>query len=139
MLYEHHVDPLANEMAGTKPRPRDAYFAHWQNILLHREGHPRTILLDGSIVGSIGAFVRDGIDFVGYSIAREWWGKGIATRALVLLLAEVPTRPLRARVAKPNVASARVLEKCGFRLEAETTEPETDRFVPGPVLSFILE
>jgi RimJ/RimL family protein N-acetyltransferase len=33
-------------------------------------------------------------------------------------LAVDPTRPLRARVASDNVASRRVLEKCGFRVIA---------------------
>ena len=41
-------------------------------------------------------------------------GKGLATRALQELTGEVTQRPLHAWVATSNVASIRVLEKCGF-------------------------
>jgi RimJ/RimL family protein N-acetyltransferase len=45
---------------------------------------------------------------VGYWIGKEHWGKGVATEC-----------PLHAHVAKHNVGSIRVLEKCGFSLERE--------------------
>lgn len=51
---------------------------------------------------------------VSYWIGREFWSKGIASKALAQLLSELETRPLYARVAKDNLASIRVLEKCGF-------------------------
>src|SRR4051812_17504360 len=41
-------------------------------------------------------------------------GPGLATQALAQLLDVVDARPLHAYVAKSNVASIRVLEKCGF-------------------------
>ena len=52
---------------------------------------------------------------VTYWIGRSYWGKGIATRALNEFLTVDPP-PLHARVAYDNVASRRVLEKCGFRV-----------------------
>jgi RimJ/RimL family protein N-acetyltransferase len=55
---------------------------------------------------------------VTYWIGRSHWGKGIATGALYAFLAVDPSRPLHARVAYDNVASRRVLEKCGFRVIA---------------------
>jgi RimJ/RimL family protein N-acetyltransferase len=51
---------------------------------------------------------------VTYWIGRSYWGKGIATNALKAFLAVDRSRPLYARVASDNVASGRVLEKCGF-------------------------
>src|SRR5262249_44237054 len=51
---------------------------------------------------------------VSYWIGRAFWGKGIATKALAALLGSVKTRPLYARAARDNIASIRVLEKCGF-------------------------
>ncbi len=54
-----------------------------------------------------------------YWIGREHWGTGIATRALAAFLAVQPVRPIRARAAKDNVASLRVLEKCGFQVTGE--------------------
>jgi RimJ/RimL family protein N-acetyltransferase len=53
---------------------------------------------------------------VGYWIGREYWGKGVATRALAALLRLVTTRPLYAHVAQHNIASVRVLQKCGFTI-----------------------
>src|SRR5919106_2835696 len=55
---------------------------------------------------------------VTYWIGRSNWGKGIATDALNAFLAIEQSRPLHARVASDNVASRRVLEKCGFRVIA---------------------
>ena len=46
-------------------------------------------------------------------------GRGIATRALTLLLAEVPARPVFARAAADNEASLRVLAKAGFAVGTE--------------------
>ncbi len=51
---------------------------------------------------------------VSYWIGKPYWGKGVATRALSAFLFHVKVRPLYARVAKDNIASLRVLEKCGF-------------------------
>lgn len=47
-------------------------------------------------------------------LGRECRGRGVAA-ALRLSLAEVTVRPLYARVVKANVASLRVLERCGTR------------------------
>jgi RimJ/RimL family protein N-acetyltransferase len=56
---------------------------------------------------------------VGYWIGKEYWGRGIATRALEEFLKQIETRPLYAHVAKHNTASRRVLEKCGFHVSGE--------------------
>src|SRR2546427_11850637 len=59
---------------------------------------------------------REGERLVGYWLGKEYWGRGIATRALSIFLDQVKMRPLYARVAKHNGASIRVLEKCGFKI-----------------------
>ena len=51
---------------------------------------------------------------VTYWLGREFWGRGIATAALQAFLQVDSRRPLRGRAAADNVASIRVLEKCGF-------------------------
>jgi RimJ/RimL family protein N-acetyltransferase len=56
---------------------------------------------------------------VSYWIGKEYWGRGIATKALTLFLEELKVRPLYARAAKDNVASLRVLAKCGFTFVGE--------------------
>ena len=45
--------------------------------------------------------------------------KGVATRALSEFLGHVQVRPMYARVVKDNIASLRVLEKCGFTICGE--------------------
>jgi len=49
-------------------------------------------------------------------IDRAAWGRGIASRALELLLDLVPARPLYARAASDNAGSLRVLQKSGFKV-----------------------
>ena len=56
---------------------------------------------------------------VGYWLGKEFWGKGIATQALAEYVNIVQTRPLMAHVARHNVGSRRVLEKCGFKAIGE--------------------
>jgi RimJ/RimL family protein N-acetyltransferase len=75
------------------------------------------VTCDDDLVGSIAAFVLDGRTEVTYWIVdRAAWGRGIASRALELLLDLVPLRPLYARVASDNAGSLRVLQKSGFKV-----------------------
>jgi RimJ/RimL family protein N-acetyltransferase len=70
---------------------------------------------------------------VGYWVGREFWGRGIATRALAAFLDEVSERPIYAGVADTNLASIRVLEKCGFTVAESNAEEH-----PGEVLMLLL-
>lgn len=115
-------------MAVVNPRDAGAFEAHWAKILGDRSVVARAILLDGVLVGQISCFKLEGREHVGYWIARDHWGKGIATRALALLLEEVAVRPLHACAARSNVASIRVLERCGFEITGHRVSPADDRF-----------
>lgn len=42
----------------------------------------KTILFNGQVAGNIVSFVQSGEREVGYWIGKEYWGKGIATKAL---------------------------------------------------------
>ena len=120
IFYEHQLDPDATQMAAFPSRDRAAFDAHWAtNILANPAALNRTILVDGQVAGNIGSWAQDGVRLVGYWIGKEHWGNGIATRALTAFLRILTERPLHAHVAKHNVASIRVLEKCGFKLEHE--------------------
>jgi RimJ/RimL family protein N-acetyltransferase len=121
VFYEHQRDPEANRMAAVPARDRAAFDAHWQKILAGDEVTRKTIVLDGEVAGNIVVFERDGRPLVGYWIGREFWGLGLATRALRELLADVSRRPLYAYAARSNVASMKVLEKCGFVVTAYET------------------
>jgi RimJ/RimL family protein N-acetyltransferase len=76
---------------------------------------------------------RGGVDVrLGYLLAESAWGKGLASELLGGLVtwcrAQDPIRSLAGGVARENVASARVLEKNGFRpVEAEHGDPRSER------------
>lgn len=58
--------------------------------------------------------------WVGYKVAPRHWGQGIATRglqwALLQLAQRFPGEDVLAAVDTRNVASVRVLQKCGFEV-----------------------
>jgi RimJ/RimL family protein N-acetyltransferase len=119
IFYEQQLDADATRMAAFPARDRAAFDAHWAKILGNPAMVKQTILVDGQVAGNIGSWPQDGVRLVGYWIGKEHWGKGVATRALAAFLHLVTERPLHAHVAKHNVGSIRVLEKCGFSLERE--------------------
>jgi RimJ/RimL family protein N-acetyltransferase len=122
IFYEHQLDPDAAQMAAFPSRERDAFMAHWTRILGDDTLLKKTILFDGQVAGNIVSFEQSGKPLVGYWIGRQYWGRGIATRALSEFLGHIRTRPLYAYVAKHNIASIRVLEKCGFVIADEVKE-----------------
>ena len=128
-LCEFQLDLEANEMAATIPRSADLFCSHWEKVLGDASIIAKAILYHGELAGSISCFQSDGADSVGYWIGKSFWGQGIASRSLKLLLADVSTRPLQARVAVTNVASLRVLQKCGFVIVATQHSPGNDRFL----------
>lgn len=123
ILYEQQLDPEATRMAAFPSREHDAFMAHWAKILADETLIAKAILFGGHVAGNIGSFELDGLRYVGYWLGKEYWGKGIATRALAELLTIVDQRPLYATVARHNIGSRRVLEKCGFTIHAEHPDP----------------
>lgn len=120
IFYEQQLDADATRMAAFPSRDRAAFDAHWAtNILGNPSAVTQTILLDGQVAGNIGSWLQDDVRLVGYWIGKEYWGKGVATRALAAFLLLVTERPLCAHVVRHNVGSIRVMEKCGFIFERE--------------------
>jgi RimJ/RimL family protein N-acetyltransferase len=128
VFFDHQADPQAVEMAAFPAREQDQFAAHWARIRADDTKVVRTIVADGVVAGNIGSWQEDGQQLLGYWVGREWWGRGVATRALALLVEEVMVRPLYAHVAVHNVGSIRVLEKCGFRRDGlqEAKAPAPD-------------
>ena len=119
IFFEQQLDPEANTMAAFAPRSHEAFMAHWARILADTTLIKQTIVCDGQVAGNIGCFEQDGQREVGYWLGREFWGGGIASAALAAFLRDIALRPLHAYVAKHNIASRRVLEKCGFAVVGE--------------------
>lgn len=128
VFFDHQADPQAVEMAAFPARDKDQFAAHWAKLRADDSLVVRTIVADGVVAGNIGCWPQDGQRLLGYWVGRDFWGRGVATKAVALLVDEVPIRPLYAHVAVHNVGSIRVLEKCGFRRdrmqEAQEPAPE---------------
>jgi RimJ/RimL family protein N-acetyltransferase len=136
IFFEHQRDPVANAMAAFPARDREAFMAHWAKIPMNETAIVKTVLFDGQVVGNVVSWEQDGNRQVGYWLGKEYWGKGIASRALSEFLKLLEPRPLYAHVAKHNVASLRVLQKCGFRV---TGEAEVASLEPGEAVGeFVL-
>ena len=124
IFFEFQLDQEANYMAAftaKDPTNLEAFMAHWHRILADETTINQTILFHGHVAGSVSSYEEEGKPEVTYWIGKEYWGKGIATWALAELLTQHnKTRPIYARVAKDNLGSRRVLEKCGFKIIGES-------------------
>ena len=118
-FFDHQMDPDATRMAAFPARDREIFMAHWMKILGDDTVITQTIVYDGQVAGNVVSFAVSGQPHVGYWIGKDYWGKGIATRALSAFLNDVTVRPLYGRVARGNIASIRALEKCGFTVAGE--------------------
>jgi len=127
-IYDFQLDPVSNRVAVTIPRSAEVFDAHWAAALQDPHIKAKAIVVGDILAGCISCFKMDGVEAVGYWLGREFWGRGIASRALELLLIEVTIRPLFARVGTTNGASLRVLQKCGFVVERIQFSPADDRY-----------
>ena len=90
-----------------------------------KEGVWRAIVVDGKIVGSISvermADEERNVGAIGYMILTPWWSKGLGTEAVRqmcgIAFRELALERIIGEVFPENLASARVLEKNGFRLK----------------------
>lgn len=117
-VFRWERDPAAVAMAAftrADPDDRPAFDEHYARV----RSDPANLLLvveeDGELVGTASSFTMEGDREISYWIDPARWGRGIASRAVALLLEADTTRPLHARVAAHNLASAAVLRKAGFR------------------------
>jgi RimJ/RimL family protein N-acetyltransferase len=124
-FFEHQLDPRASAMTGFPARDWETFAAHWVRIRGDATVVTRTVLADGQVAGNVVSFEHAGRREVGYWIGSDYWGRGVATRALALFLEQERTRPLFAGVARQNAGSRRVLEKCGFTFSAEDDDEFT--------------
>ncbi len=117
-------------LSNRLPYPYTEENAVWwiTNIVQEKEGKSgifRSISVDGKIVGNISVekkediFEKDGE--IGFMLAPEGESKGIMTEAVSQLckiaFEELELERITGRVFAPNIASQKVLEKCGFQLE----------------------
>ena len=104
----------------------------WLGMVAENEGKEgvwRAIVVDGQIVGSISVERKAGennsVGSIGYMILTPWWSQGIGTEAVRricgIAFRELALDGIIGEVFPENLASARVLEKNGFRLDEMKT------------------
>ena len=100
----------------------------WMGMVAENEGKEgvwRAIVVDGQTVGSISVERKAGennsVGSIGYMILTPFWSQGIGTEAVRqicgIAFRELALERIIGEVFPENLASARVLEKNGFRLE----------------------
>ncbi|EGY02343.1 Acetyltransferase [Nitrospirillum viridazoti Y2] len=122
IFFAQQADPMANAMAvfgAARPDDRIAFDAKWARIRINPDLLTRTVVTDGpegkgTVAGYVAHFPLIGQPAIAYWLGRAFWGRGIASAAVTQFIAGIPTRPLYARVAVSNMASARVLSRAGF-------------------------
>jgi RimJ/RimL family protein N-acetyltransferase len=118
-LFDQMRDPESVWMAAfifRDPADRSAFDAHMARVRSSPDINMLAVTCDRHLVGSVASFVVDGDTEVTYWIDRAAWGRGIASRALALLLGRTAVRPLHARAASDNAGSLRVLQRSGFKV-----------------------
>ena len=94
----------------------------------YRTGEPASLAIElretGRVVGTIGfVWIDDEHNCaeIGYSLAQEYWGRGLMTEALRAMLefafVRLHLNRVEAMFDVRNRASGRVMEKCGMRRE----------------------
>lgn len=116
-LFQFQLDKEGGYLAAFMPKdPTDktAYLNKYTKLLDDPTVNNQTIILANTIIGSIATFLLEGDREITYWIDKNFWGQGIATKALRQFLFVETTRPIFGRVAFDNFGSQKVLEKSGF-------------------------
>lgn len=98
----------------------------WLNMVVNKKPVTQfAIEVDEKSVGAIGFIIKEDVQRIqaeiGYWLAEEYWGKGIAARALKAVteyaFKNFDLKRIYADVFEWNKGSMRVLEKAGYELE----------------------
>jgi RimJ/RimL family protein N-acetyltransferase len=126
---------VARNLRDRFPHPytdRDA--RNWLDVVV--DADPETnfaIVVGGEAVGGVGYTLQYDVDRrsaeIGYWLGEEFWGRGIATEALIAVtnhaFASHDICRVFAHVFEWNPASARVLEKAGYTFEGRLRKSVT--------------
>ncbi|WP_166026187.1 GNAT family N-acetyltransferase [Streptomyces chilikensis] len=117
VFFAYEQDLEAARRANFPPRGREAFMSHWKaKVLGDPDVRVQAVTADGALAGNLVAWTGEGgRRHIGYWLGREFWGRGIGTRALGLFLAKETTRPLYADPSARNTGSVKLLERHGFR------------------------
>lgn len=102
--------------------------------------HPFAVEVDDEIVACV-SFWPNGENTieVGYWVGKSYWGQGLCTRALSMLMCQdfFPKKcDVVARVMEGNIGSERVLQKCGFSFSGNCTIEKSGKNFNGRVFVY---
>ena len=130
IFHEQENDPEASRRANFPARERERFMTHWRTRVL---GGPdtlvRAVIVDGEVAGNILSWTDEGRRNLGYWLGREYWGRGIGSRAVALFLALESTRPLYADPSAAKTASVRLLERLGFERDGSVIYGDQEHLV----------
>lgn len=119
VFFTFQQDPDATRMAAfTANNPSDrGVFDHYWGVLLNDERVTvRTMEYEGKPIGSIAALPNSGD--AGFELVfwtdKQYWNRGLTSKAVQRFVDEYPNRPLYARAVTDNVGSIKILESAGF-------------------------
>jgi [ribosomal protein S5]-alanine N-acetyltransferase len=142
VLARHSRDHRVRRSLGDEFRPPSTLYAAARFILWMQSIRPPTcfaITVEDEPVGGIGYRLHDGLGRsgaeIGYWVSVSWWGRGIATAALNAITAHAfrswaELGRLYALSFTGNPASARVLQKVGYRLEGRLRRSALQNGIP---------
>jgi [ribosomal protein S5]-alanine N-acetyltransferase len=142
VLARHSRDHRVRRSLGDEFRPPSTLYAAARFILWMQSIRPPTcfaITVEDEPVGGIGYRLHDGLGRsgaeIGYWVSVSWWGRGIATAALNAITAHAfrswaELGRLYALSFAGNPASARVLQKVGYRLEGRLRRSALQNGIP---------
>jgi RimJ/RimL family protein N-acetyltransferase len=107
-IYQQVRDPESIRMAAFTAEDqtdRRAFLNRMSRVRADPSASNRVIEVDGAIAGTIASFRIDNQLEVTYWLDRTRWGKGIASAALQILLAELPN--VRCTPQRPRTTSVR--------------------------------
>ena len=133
-IFTHTNDPIVTKYLLFKPHKSieetldfiRLSFEEWEKK--KRYGFVVLSKADSRIIGGIGlAFDDDkeGVARLGYFLGQKEWGKGYATEACMKMIEfakESGVKHLISPMHPENIASIRVMEKCGFQEDSAATE-----------------
>ena len=133
-LYEYASEPEVGERAGWPPHQSKEQSREIIRTVFNNPTTWAIVLKEtGKVVGAMGYGPscecslpsRKGEPTVGYWVGKPYWGMGICTEALRLMIEHIRrTTAIPSLISghfTDNPASGRVMEKCGFIPTGETT------------------
>jgi RimJ/RimL family protein N-acetyltransferase len=117
IFFRNQADKEATYMAAFTSKDtgdREAYISKWKRLLQDPAVHMQTIMFGDEVAGTVVKFEREGKAEITYALGKEFWGRGITTKALQAFVLLEHTRPIFGSAAYDNIASMRVMEKSGF-------------------------